>query len=357
MGAGGCVSTEKSNLLQLILNKEISPFHLCSAMLLITASTLSFLSFYSSDTPSDFTSNDYSCVPTASHNEYFEKSDVGVEEEGLFSLALPITEEKQASHGIFVQSGKELIALLKEKELWDISGKNEIPALLIEGFPGDLSQVHVQLKKKAFIHSLLPVVMVALEEVRQERLQLLAIVKQLGVGPELLVFSRSLPSWQKGLADVDTQFVLALTRKYRTQNGATLLKRVNVLPASLVLAQGAIESSWGGSRFAREANNIFGMWTWQDKGLIPARREPGKTHKIAIYDSILDSVKAYILTINRVQAYEDLRQIRATTHDPYKIAEGLLKYSEKGDQYVSIIARIIEVNQLQSYDRIKLAEG
>ena len=118
-----------------------------------------------------------------------------------------------------------------------------------------------------------------------------------------------------------------------------------------------MESSWGASRFASEANNLFGMWTWGGKGIVPSQRDAGKTHKIAMYDSILDSVRAYILTINRGTAYTQLRQIRNTTLNPIQLAEGLTNYSERREYYVSEIKQIIEFNKLCGYDKFKLAAG
>ncbi|WP_325205997.1 glucosaminidase domain-containing protein, partial [Vibrio sp. 03_296] len=41
-----------------------------------------------------------------------------------------------------------------------------------------------------------------------------------------------------------------------------LLVRANVLPEALVMIQAANESAWGTSRFARQANNLFGQWCY-----------------------------------------------------------------------------------------------
>ncbi|MEF1307371.1 glucosaminidase domain-containing protein, partial [Vibrio owensii] len=42
-----------------------------------------------------------------------------------------------------------------------------------------------------------------------------------------------------------------------------MFKRVNVLPEALVLTQAANESAWGTSRFATQANNLFGQWCYK----------------------------------------------------------------------------------------------
>ena len=177
---------------------------------------------------------------------------------------------------IWANSSQELIQQLKLLNLWDVSGFEEIPAVLVRSFPSDLGQVGVEAKKRAFIHSMLPTVMVALEEVRQERQSLMAVLNELGKDSKRVTFSNDNSGWQETLAQEQVQFVLSLTKKYRVQNGAELLRRVNVLPASLVIAQSAMESSWGASRFASEANNLFGMWTWGGKGIVPSRRDETK---------------------------------------------------------------------------------
>ena len=41
-----------------------------------------------------------------------------------------------------------------------------------------------------------------------------------------------------------------------------LLKSVNIIPISIVLAQAANESGWGTSRFATKFNALFGQYTY-----------------------------------------------------------------------------------------------
>ena len=59
-----------------------------------------------------------------------------------------------------------------------------------------------------------------------------------------------------------------------------LLLRANILPIPLAIAQAAIETGWGTSRFALDGNSLFGQWTWKKSGLTPSRREVGKEHLV-----------------------------------------------------------------------------
>jgi len=136
------------------------------------------------------------------------------------------------------------------------------------------------------------------------------------------------------------------------------LQKINVVPASLAIAQGSIESAWGKSRFVRLANNVFGHWTWGEIGIIPARREEGKTHKIRIFSTLQKSVDAYMLNLNRHVAYEDFRKQRnmaigeGRKFSGHDAAGTMLKYSELGEKYVKILQKVIKDNRLLYYDNL-----
>ena len=136
-----------------------------------------------------------------------------------------------------------------------------------------------------------------------------------------------------------------------------LLSRVDVVPPSLALAQAANESAWGTSRFARQANNFFGQWCFKEGcGLVPKKREAGKTHEVAAFDSPQESVKMYIRNLNSNSAYKPLRDVRAQLRQlnqpvtGHALAAGLKRYSERGMDYVSELREMIEYNKLARYD-------
>lgn len=257
---------------------------------------------------------------------------------------------------IKVTTGPELVHLLKEYSLWDLSAEVGVPPILFAGYPEKLDHLETDVKKRIFLHTLLPVVLVALKEIEHERKALKEIVVRLGGDPSVIVFDRTGLSWQDRLSVEEVEFVRMLTGKYRTRRANELIDRVNVVPISLILAQGAVESSWGGSRFAREGNNLFGMWTWTGRGMVPARRDPGKTHRVAIYDSILEAVKHYLLTLNRLNAYEEFRRIRCQSMDSTDLLDGLLLYSERGRDYTDDIKSVLDHNKLKEYDKFQLVE-
>lgn len=254
----------------------------------------------------------------------------------------------------------KLIEKLKLYGLWKIDSSGKIPRFFIEKYPPDLNAIDdISTKKKIFLHSLLPHALYVREEALRKRTKLEAVLDKIKCSIEDINFDFEFEdrcSWADFLAEDEVDFVLNLSTVYRTASAETLLERVDAVPTSIILAQGAIESSWGGSRFTREGNSIFGMWTWKTKGMVPLRREEGKSHKVKVYDSILDSVRAYHLTLNRLESYEPFRQFRKRTDNPLIMAEGLLEYSERGQDYVEEIKRVILINNLQKYDSYSLSD-
>ncbi|MBE8576567.1 glucosaminidase domain-containing protein [Vibrio sp. OPT18] len=136
-----------------------------------------------------------------------------------------------------------------------------------------------------------------------------------------------------------------------------MLNRVNVLPEALVLTQAANESAWGTSRFATKANNYFGHWCYtKGCGLVPLQRNEGSSHEVATFSSSQESVHRYFMNLNRNRAYADLRSIRAklaaqgddllTTATATELTNGLLKYSERGSDYVTDLQAMIRHNEV-----------
>ena len=206
-------------------------------------------------------------------------------------------------------------------------------------------------KKQAFVTSLLP-------HIEDENRRLLALRMRV---------ERLLGRLEAGaaLSPAEQQALARLAERYRVagdplENEAArleLLRRVDIIPASLALAQAVNESAWGESRFAREANNLFGIWTYDEaQGLKPLRREQGKKHLVRIFDDVGESVRYYMHNLNSHPAYAPLRAIRerlrAADRDigGHQLAAGLEKYSARGDVYIGLIRDLIEQNEWAQLD-------
>ncbi len=198
----------------------------------------------------------------------------------------------------------------------------------------------VKTKKRKFFNALRPMVRAENQRIAEQRKLVLELQKK------------------NTRTKQEQQQVSALLKTYRlkrNKNGTTpwvkLLKRVDTIPLELVLSQAANESAWGTSRFARKANNLFGQWCFtKGCGIVPSRRNPGTSHEVASFKSPQASVRSYLRNLNTGRVYKDLRDIRAKKRaadqaaTASQLAEGLSKYSERGEAYVKEIKSMIKYN-------------
>ncbi|WP_196137971.1 glucosaminidase domain-containing protein [Aliikangiella sp. G2MR2-5] len=130
--------------------------------------------------------------------------------------------------------------------------------------------------------------------------------------------------------------------------------KIDEIPESLVIAQAANESGWGTSRFAKEANNLFGQWCYSKNcGIIPSGRSQGAKHQVRVFKDPVESVASYMKNINSHPAYEELRSLRKALKQKGSVvsgialAQGLTNYSERRQEYVDEITTLIRQNSLE----------
>jgi uncharacterized FlgJ-related protein len=210
-------------------------------------------------------------------------------------------------------------------------------------------------KKQIFFRLLAPVILRANELIVMEREDLETLT---AMNPEP--------------GSKDMKALLDLGRKYKVtgedddhlsaEQLAELKNRIDIIPPSLALAQGAEESGWGTSRFALLGNSLFGQWDFSGKGIKPEqqRSELGD-YGLAAFDTPLDAVIAYTRNLNTHRAYTHMRKLRAEIRQKgkepsgFELAETLDKYSERGQAYVDGLHAIMRVNKLAAADQAHLA--
>ena len=130
---------------------------------------------------------------------------------------------------------------------------------------------------------------------------------------------------------------------------------MDIIPASLAIAQAAKESGWGTSRFALEGNAMFGQWTYGKDGIKP-KDSGSKDHKVLKFPMLRSSVMAYQRNLNTHKAYREFRKNRAILRANNKKISGLdlviyLKnYAATGKEYVKTLTSIISQNKLTDFD-------
>ena len=110
----------------------------------------------------------------------------------------------------------------------------------------------------------------------------------------------------------------------------------------VLLAQAALESGWGNSRFALEGKNLFGVRTYdlREPHMLPSNNP--KKWGVRVYMHECDSVQHYINIINNGSAYEKYRELRDNgEQDSLKYVETLGAYAADKD-YFPKLKRIIK---------------
>jgi len=237
-------------------------------------------------------------------------------------------------------------------DLDTVRAQGLVPRVYLATLPPDLPNMpDTDERKLAFIKMVLPLVLHVNESIAQDRTRILSLRDQ---------FART-----KGLRESDADWLHNVATAYGLDQDADfdeLLRRVDVVPTSLAVAQAAIESGWGTSRYAHEGKALFGQYMWGGgSGMVPRDREDGKNHKVKSFGSLADAVKAYTFNLNANPAYEGFRKARAAMRakdvdpDGYDLAETISNYSELRGAYVKAVRRVIDMNQLSRFDDVRLS--
>ncbi len=221
-------------------------------------------------------------------------------------------------------------------------------ALRIEPMP-DFGAMDIPTKKREFFAYMRPPIEAANAAILADRARLTELRMQLKKGQSL--------GW------LDRRFLFMLAAAYdlsaESPAGASgladqLMRRVDIIPAALMLVQAAKESGWGTSKFAVQGNNFFGQQCFRSGcGFVPSGRDPGRRHEVARFDSVADSVDAYLHNVNTHPSYKGLRDRRAQLRRAQQaltgsaLADGLTAYSEGRGTYIEEVKAMIRQNQLE----------
>ena len=137
--------------------------------------------------------------------------------------------------------------------------------------------------------------------------------------------------------------------------------RIQPIPSSLVLAQAAIESAWGSSRFARSGLNLFGLQyrrsgrSKNDPKCLQARRRSSRC--LFRFSSIEEGFFFYSQNLNTLGPYRQLRGIRknhlgnkniSTCELSLKMADGLKSYAEDVNYIRTIKSKIRQICKMMN---------
>ncbi len=206
----------------------------------------------------------------------------------------------------------------------------------------DFNVLNADQKKQGFINMVLPAILMARHNLRIDRLRVRRILRDLEQDGKV---SRS-----------DSLFMRRQTERLNAISWKDVYDRLATHPVSIVLAQAAVESGWGSSRFFREGNNLFGIWSFnpdEDRIAASNARDDGAVY-LRSYPTLAESVEDYFITLARHNAYREFREKRLNENDPRKLIYALHRYSELGYEYVRKLSVVMRQNDLRQFDTYHL---
>ena len=229
--------------------------------------------------------------------------------------------------------------------LKDVRKKKLVKPVALTLLPQEIKMIeNTKKRKEFFIQIVLPLIIKENNNIRLDRKTLFSIINK------------------SNNTKAEKQWLEKKYKQYGVSSGdlSTLKIRMDEIPVSLAIAQAAKETGWGTSRFAQEGNALFGQWTWSGEGLKPKDADEGKGHKVMKFNVLQASVRAYQRNLNTHRTYREFRKARAELRDLNKpldsmqLSKYLNKYAETGNQYVEVLQKIIEQNNLKDFDDAKL---
>ena len=210
-----------------------------------------------------------------------------------------------------------------------------------------IDEIPISKRKSDFILKMLPIVQEVNEKILSKRERIFLIEKRLKTN---------------SLSVLDADSLKRLFREYNVKNNdfKELKSRTDIIPISLTIAQAAIESGWGTSRFALKGNAFFGQKiVGSNKNGIKPIENKNPLVKVRSFNTLKDSVYAYAKNLNTHNAYKKFRQVRreqrslSQTLDGHYLAKTLKNYSELGKPYITKVQSIIKGNNLGRFDYLE----
>ncbi len=262
-------------------------------------------------------------------------------------LLYDILEENNSEINLVRYTTSEIDSLFKEinYNLKDVRDSKLVKPIDIGLLPNEIkSIVSSKKRKEMFIKIVLPLIVKENNKIRIDRKRLFTILNK------------------NSNTEIEKKWLEKKYKQYgvRKNDLSTLKVRMDEIPVSLAIAQAAKETGWGTSRFALKGNALFGQWTWSGEGLKPKKADEGKDHKVMKFHSLQLSVRAYLRNLNTHSTYRNLRKARTVLRNQNKPLDSLIlsdhldKYAETGSQYIEVLKKIIEQNNLKDFDEARL---
>jgi len=219
--------------------------------------------------------------------------------------------------------------------------------IVLANSAGSYAQQHLNHDRQNFVDLLLPSIDKANAEIIKQRVGVYNMYvdfksnRDLPPEKQTMVYNY-LKLYRCNVPSDHSQFILS------NYHFKLLLKKIDIIPSKLVLAQAAKESRWGELPFAAKGNNYFGIVCLHDSCGMTTKQVNGSGFYYKSYPSIVVGVRDYMLLLNSGNAFEDFRDLRVANRlntelpDPFDVVQGLKYYSVNGKAYINDLIKIMK---------------
>lgn len=246
------------------------------------------------------------------------------------------------------------------KSAYDLAGDNwdneKIPRIFVTKIPEEIKKLEGVERRRFFIKLLLPLVLLENEKIAAEHDMIVPVAAKKDWSEEDIKLIAEIA--EKYNITEKNQNLSVSTEEEKEKIRYFLDHKIRPVPPAIAIGQAALESGWGTSRFVFEGNNLFGHVSPDPTKGIKPKNWSGNQRHIRIFDSIQESISAYMLNLNRNRAYNKFRWYRRThPTDLSKMAEGFDKYAIIKEAYVGRLQSVMFKFGVHRINKAKLDPG
>lgn len=217
---------------------------------------------------------------------------------------------------------------------------DNVPRVFAKKIPEEIKNFEGVERRRFFIRLIVPVVLLENEKISAEHDFVMAYASKKEWDQKDCEIIKEIA--QKYNIVEENQDISALPEDEKEKIRYFLDHKIRPVPPAIAVGQAALESGWGTSRFVFEGNNLFGHVSPDPAKGIKPKNWSGNQRHIRIFESILESIEAYMLNLNRNRAYNKFRWYRRThPNNLSKMAEGFDKYAIIKEAYIGRLQSVM----------------
>ena len=253
-------------------------------------------------------------------------------------------------------SAAELEKIFKENDYNNfLLPKNwQYPSIFVETLPYDYTSIKSEMEqRRLFIMTLIPLALKLNQEILFERNVILYLNYKYQTDTldktDIAIIENFARQYDYFTPEKGVERVSLLLQE--------LLRRVDAVPPSIMIAAAALNTNWGNAKFLPASNSLYRELVWySDEGLIPEDETEETEYRIRIFPSLYDSMKSFALRLNSSVDFPEFRWLRSRQRYGGQVLSGkfliaFLVFASEIENFVGMMDYIITFYRLNEVDQ------